>query len=97
MGWAVSSNALNYGVMSTATEPDTVASLGEEFPDWHVWRGRSGGRLKGWYATRDRRQKLSSADQAAGLFRTLGADNSQGLREQLEQQQSIENRGRAVR
>lgn len=76
--------------MSATTKPDTVASLGEEFPDWHVWRGRSGTHLRGWYATR--RRRLSTADYHDGLFRTLGADNPEGLREQLEQQCAIEAR-----
>lgn len=74
--------------MSTTAKPDTIATLTEDFPTWHIWRGRSDDRLKGWYATRKRR--LSNMEYREGLFRTLAADDPQGLRGQLEQQAAIE-------
>lgn len=76
--------------MSTTAEPDTITTLAEGFPGWHVWRGRSGDGLKGWYATRQ--QRLSSMEYREGLFRTLAADDPGSLREQLEQQTAIEAR-----
>jgi hypothetical protein len=81
---------VNYNVMSTTVKPDTIATLSKDYPTWHVWRGRSGTKLKGWYATRHHR--LSNMEYREGLFRTLAADDPAGLREQLEQQAAIEAR-----
>lgn len=64
---------------------DTPSTLAEEFPGWHVWRSRDEKNVpKGWYATRD--QPLSGMEYRQGLYRTLGADDLDGLRKQLEQQ-----------
>lgn len=76
--------------MGTTTELDAMAVLAKTFPDWHVWRGRSGPHLKGWYATRDRHRKLSAEEVNAGLARTVAADDANELRDRLRQQQSIE-------
>jgi hypothetical protein len=46
--------------------------------------------LKGWYATR--RERLTSIEYHAGLFRTLAADDPNGLRLQLELQTEIQSR-----
>lgn len=76
--------------VTTDLEAGTVAALAGEFPGWHVWRGRSGNRPSGWHATRDRHRKLSPADLAAGLLRTLEAPSAAALREQMEQQRVLE-------
>lgn len=83
-GWSVPARPLNYNVMSTTAEPDTIATLSRDYPGWHVWRGRSGDKLKGWYATRTTRP--TSMEYRQGLYRTLGADDPENLRQQLEQQ-----------
>ena len=69
--------------MDATADSDTIATLVEEFSGWHIWRGRSGHQLRGWYATR--RERLTSMEYRAGLFRTLAADDPNGLREQFEQ------------
>jgi hypothetical protein len=74
--------------MDATTDSDTIATLVADFPGWHIWRGRSGDQLMGWYATRQ--ERLTSMEYRAGLFRTLAADDSRGLREQLEQQTAIQ-------
>lgn len=76
--------------MSTTARPDTIATLSKDYPEWHVWRGRSGDRLKGWHATRKTRP--TSMEYRASLYRTLAADDPAHLREQLEQQAEIESR-----
>lgn len=72
------------------TDADTLAALARDFPDWHIWRGRDGAHRRGWYATR--RRRLSSDEYDAGLFRTLASDDPTGLRDQLDQQQQVEER-----
>jgi hypothetical protein len=74
--------------MDATADSDTIATLVEEFSGWHIWRGRNGHHLKGWYATRG--EHLTNAQYRAGLFRTLAADDSAGLREQLERQVAIQ-------
>lgn len=76
--------------MSTDTDADTLAALARDFPDWHIWRGRDGAHLSGWYATR--RRKLTGAEYEAGMFRTLADDHPSGLRDQLDQQQQVATR-----
>ncbi|GAA4510837.1 hypothetical protein GCM10023191_074050 [Actinoallomurus oryzae] len=75
--------------MDATADSDPMTTLVEEFSGWHIWRGRSGHQLSGWYATR--RKRLTNAEFRAGLFRTLAADDPHGLREQLEQQAAIQN------
>lgn len=76
--------------MNTTAGTDTIATLDADYPGWHVWRGRSDNRLRGWYATRKTRP--TSLEYRAGLYRTLAADDPAGLRAQLEQQAEIESR-----
>lgn len=64
---------------------DTPSTLAEEFPGWHVWRSPHERDMPtGWCATRDK--PLSGMEYRQGLYRTLGADDPDGLRRQLEQQ-----------
>jgi hypothetical protein len=67
-----------------------MGELASTFPGWHFWRGRSGDQPKGWYATR--RERITARQVERGLFRTLAADDADGLRDQLKQQATIENR-----
>jgi hypothetical protein len=75
--------------MATA-DTDAITVLGEGFPGWCVWRGRDGDKLASWYATR--RERLTDMEYCEGLYRTLAADDPNGLREQLEEQADIEAR-----
>jgi len=74
------------GVVQAGTRPaGTLAALAEEFPAWHIWRGRDGrGAELGWFATR--RRRLAAAEGAAGLVATLSAGDAAALRDALEQQ-----------
>lgn len=57
--------------MDATADSDTMTTLVEDFSGWHIWRGRGGHQLSGWYATR--RKRLTNAEFRARLFRTLAA------------------------
>lgn len=58
------------------TADQELADLSDEYPDWHVWRGRDGhGEAAGWHAT------LS----AHGRSVILAADGPEELRQRLRQ------------
>lgn len=73
--------------MSTMSDPEpvTVEQLRDQWGEkWRIWRSDGGG----WYATR--RRAVSQMEYREGLYRTLGADDGDGLRRQLEQQRERE-------
>jgi hypothetical protein len=67
--------------MTTANE---MAGLAADFPDWHVWRARSGsGILTDWHATASRRLRLP------GTLGRLAAPDAPSLRALLGHQQAL--------
>jgi hypothetical protein len=57
------------------TPDQHLAALSDEWPEWHVWRGRDGhGQAAGWHAT----------SQAGGRSVILAADGPAELRQRLE-------------
>ncbi|MFD0682864.1 hypothetical protein [Actinomadura fibrosa] len=61
---------------------DLKAAIESEFPGWLVWRSDAGR----WYATRS--TDLTDAELRAGYAMTVAADDSDGLRELLREQES---------
>ncbi|KAB8196637.1 hypothetical protein FH608_007970 [Nonomuraea phyllanthi] len=58
-----------------------LAELAREHPEWTVWRSDAGR----WWATRH--HPLSAAQRAAGCAMTIDADDPDGLRDQLRDQE----------
>ncbi|GAA2845523.1 hypothetical protein GCM10010517_01980 [Streptosporangium fragile] len=59
-----------------------LAEIAREFPDWTIWRSDAGR----WWATRH--HPLTSAQRDLGCAMTIDADDPEGLREQLRDQQA---------
>lgn len=58
------------------TPDQQLAELSDEYPDWHLWRGRDGhGQPAGWHATR----------QSGGRSVILAANGPEELRQRLRQ------------
>ena len=64
-----------------------LAEIAREFPEWTIWRSDAGR----WWATRH--HLLTSAQREAGCAMTIDADDPDGLRGQLREQ---EERGTAA-
>ncbi|RCG28897.1 hypothetical protein DQ384_21220 [Sphaerisporangium album] len=60
-----------------------LAEIAREFPDWTIWRSDAGR----WWATRHR--LLTEEEREAGSAMTIDADDSEGLRERLLEQQEL--------
>ncbi|GII87667.1 hypothetical protein Ssi03_56570 [Sphaerisporangium siamense] len=58
-----------------------LAEIAREFPDWTIWRSDAGR----WWATRHR--LLTEEERDAGCAMTIDADDAEGLRERLLEQQ----------
>lgn len=54
-----------------------LAEIAREFPHWTIWRSDAGR----WWATRH--HPLNAEQRAAGCAMTIDADDPDGLREQL--------------
>jgi hypothetical protein len=58
------------------TPDQDFAELCEEFPGWHIWRGRDGhGQPNGWHATRQTRARST----------IVAADGPEQLRQRVRQ------------
>ncbi|MEV5410906.1 hypothetical protein AB0K60_18945 [Thermopolyspora sp. NPDC052614] len=60
-----------------------LAEIAREYPDWTIWRSDAGR----WWATRH--HPLTDAQREIGCSMTIDADDPQGLREQLEEQEEL--------
>ncbi|WP_248959771.1 hypothetical protein [Sphaerisporangium perillae] len=58
-----------------------LAEIAREFPDWTIWRSDAGR----WWATRH--HLLTERERDAGCAMTIDADDPEGLRERLLEQQ----------
>ncbi|MEV7966732.1 hypothetical protein AB0O34_12210 [Sphaerisporangium sp. NPDC088356] len=58
-----------------------LAEIAREFPDWTIWRSDAGR----WWATRH--HPLTEEERDAGCAMTIDADDPEGLRERLLEQQ----------
>lgn len=58
-----------------------LAAIAEEFPHWTIWQSDAGR----WWAARQR--PLTPAQRAAGCLMTVDADQPDGLRRQLRDQE----------
>ncbi|WP_169951369.1 hypothetical protein [Microbispora sp. H11081] len=59
-----------------------LAEIAREFPEWTIWRSDAGR----WWATRH--HPLTSAQRAAGCAMTIDADEAEGLRALLREQEA---------
>ncbi|WP_214413264.1 hypothetical protein [Sphaerisporangium fuscum] len=58
-----------------------LAEIAREFPDWTIWRSDAGR----WWATRH--HPLTERERDAGCAMTIDADDPEGLRDRLLEQQ----------
>ncbi|GIH70875.1 hypothetical protein Mth01_31280 [Sphaerimonospora thailandensis] len=58
-----------------------LAEIARDFPEWTIWRSDAGR----WWATRHR--PLSPSQRATGCAMTVDADEPDGLRRQLRDQE----------
>ncbi|GII52502.1 hypothetical protein Pth03_08910 [Planotetraspora thailandica] len=58
-----------------------LAEIAREFPEWTIWRSDAGR----WWATRH--HPLTVRQREAGCAMTIDADDPEGLRRQLRQQE----------
>ncbi|GIH23696.1 hypothetical protein Aph01nite_20060 [Acrocarpospora phusangensis] len=58
-----------------------LAEIAREYPEWTIWRSDAGR----WWATRH--HPLTSVQREAGCAMTIDADEPEGLREQLHEQE----------
>ncbi len=62
-----------------------LAEIAREYPEWTIWRSDAGR----WWATRH--HPLSSAQREAGCAMTIDADEPEGLRQLLRDQEERAN------